>query len=197
MRDGNSTDKADTLVTYADVIRTATTSDGTLTAVFRFGPDTIDACIRDLAEEVRMLRATHLASGEYWTDHHGVIRRVPRITGRLHFKNPGHAAIRAFVFQRDGFQCQVCGVSGKVVPDDYDGRESISVDGPGFCLVADHMVSRHLGGSHHPANLQTLCDNCNSRKGSSSDAEFREKVARRKRRDAKVSARMEAFHGVR
>lgn len=88
---------------------------------------------------------------EQWTDHLGVTRPAPQILGRLkHGKCPGHAALRAFVIHRDGGKCRVCGAT-----------ES---------LVADHIVSRRNGGSHHPSNLQCLCQICNARKAGAVDA---------------------------
>lgn len=61
------------------------------------------------------------------------------------------AALRYYVMQRDGFRCQLCGVSPH--------------DGHGFTLEVDHKVSRAHGGKDDPDNLLTLCDLCNSGKG--------------------------------
>lgn len=97
-----------------------------------------------------------------WIDHRGVTRPTPQIAGRLKFRIPLHASLRAFVFIRDSFTCQRCGVKGENVPKDYDGSSTISC--ANHCLVMDHHVSRRNGGSHHPSNLVTLCDSCNSRK---------------------------------
>ena len=82
-----------------------------------------------------------------WKDHLGIERPVPQALGRLRFgKCPGHRALREFVFQRDGYKCLHCGEENRLK------------------LVADHIVSRRNGGSHHPSNLQCLCDSCNARK---------------------------------
>ncbi len=93
------------------------------------------------------------ASGErlaFWTDSDGRSWRVPRILGRLKpGKCPGHAALRAHVIARDG-ACRMCGSTSD--------------------LVADHVLSRRNGGSHHPDNLQALCSPCNSRKAATVDA---------------------------
>ena len=104
----------------------------------------------------------------FWTDHKGRRWRTPRIKGRLQFDIQCHAALRAFVFTRDGFRCQKCGISA-VPPFGYDGREPVAL-ARGWCLVADHIVSRRNGGSHHPDNLMTLCDSCNARKSGLIDA---------------------------
>lgn len=53
--------------------------------------------------------------------------------------------VRWAVFKRDGYQCQSCG--------------------SGVALTVDHIQPRSKGGRDDPANLQTLCRRCNSRKG--------------------------------
>lgn len=90
---------------------------------------------------------------DYWTDHQGKRWVVPQILGRLKpGKCPGHAALREFVIHRDGRKCVQCGESDPLR------------------LIADHIVSRRNGGSHHPDNLQCLCVSCNARKASQIDA---------------------------
>ncbi len=87
---------------------------------------------------------------EVWTDHNGRVWKVPQILGRLkHGKCPGHAALRAFVIHRDGGKCKRCGSQAD--------------------LVADHILSRANGGTHHPDNLQCLCQRCNSLKATKED----------------------------
>ncbi len=80
----------------------------------------------------------------FWTDHRGRSWLVPQIKGRLKMRSAGHRALREFVIFRDGGRCLRCGSTSS--------------------LVADHIVSRRNGGSHHPSNLQCLCDSCNARK---------------------------------
>ncbi|MES2262132.1 MAG: HNH endonuclease [Pseudomonadota bacterium] len=88
---------------------------------------------------------------------------------KLHFTRlPSHAALRAFVYQRDGFCCQWCGVSAPPPPQ-YDGKDNVltgatSKQGWDIWFVVDHVVSMRNGGSNHPQNLQMLCDPCNSAK---------------------------------
>lgn len=53
-------------------------------------------------------------------------------------------AIRAYVFERDGFRCRRCGNG----PDDAR-------------LLIDHIVPIARGGAGNPGNLQTLCEPCN------------------------------------
>lgn len=99
-----------------------------------------------------------------WTDHKGVVRRIVKHKGnpRLKFDVPLHAALRAFVFWRDGYACRFCGKGATSVPEDYDGRYTLMADG--VILVIDHILSIRRGGTHSPTNLQTLCDPCNATK---------------------------------
>lgn len=119
-----------------------------------------------------------------WVDHDGVERRVPS-PRRLKFKFPGHAALRAFVMKRDGYQCQWCGAKAVDVPEDYDGRDALKSDRiypakgrmrpfawPVY-LVVDHVLSIRNGGTNHPANMQCLCDSCNAAKSGLIDSKFR------------------------
>ena len=88
-------------------------------------------------------------SPQFWIDYSGKEWKVPTIKGRLKpGKCPGHAALREHVIERDGRKCRECG----------KGESEV------FCLVADHIVSRKNGGTHHPNNMQCLCNSCNSRK---------------------------------
>lgn len=103
-----------------------------------------------------------------WIDHNGAKWKTPTIIGRLKFECPGHAALRAFVFQRDVFTCLACGAKAIDVPSLYTGRHTLGTD-RGWCLVMDHIVPRCSGGAHHPSNLRTFCDSCNAKKGSSAE----------------------------
>lgn len=78
-----------------------------------------------------------------WTDDSGITRRTPQVIGRLRSTCPGHAAHKVFIVRRDG-HCMDCGSTDR--------------------LVADHILSRRLGGAHHPSNMQALCESCNARK---------------------------------
>lgn len=87
------------------------------------------------------------ARSKTWTDSNGNIRRVPSPSRRPRYSQFDDCAeLREYVFDRDGGQCRFCG--------DRQG------------LVVDHIVSLRNGGTNHPQNLQTLCRDCNVRKGS-------------------------------
>ncbi len=58
--------------------------------------------------------------------------------------------VRLLVLQRDDYTCRMCGLPG---------------DAPTAVLQCDHIVPRSLGGTNSPYNLQTLCKECNIRKG--------------------------------
>lgn len=101
----------------------------------------------------------------YWQDHLGRYWRLSLTKQRLRFqKIPSHAALRAFVFHRDGYQCLHCGARAtEPIPTDYTGQSTLDAQGS-WMLVTDHILSIRNGGTHHPNNLQTLCDSCNARK---------------------------------
>ncbi len=61
-------------------------------------------------------------------------------------KQPIPADLRWAVWERDNFTCQCCGARR--------------------FLTVDHILAESHGGTLDPANLQTLCRTCNSRKGS-------------------------------
>ncbi|WP_156136045.1 HNH endonuclease [Delftia sp. ZNC0008] len=105
----------------------------------------------------------------FWTDHKGRTWPVVRSSRRLKFKYPAHAALRAFVFHRDGYACVRCGVKAVNVPADYDGAEALRTNsqlssGWPDMLVADHVLTLRAGGTSTIQNLQTLCETCNRRK---------------------------------
>lgn len=107
----------------------------------------------------------------HWQDEYGAYNKTPTIAGRLKFaKIPLHAALRRFIFKRDNFTCAACGAKPvEPIPTDFSGRHTLATDrlskaGNSAALVVDHITSRRNGGSHHPSNLQTLCDSCNAAK---------------------------------
>jgi 5-methylcytosine-specific restriction protein A len=65
------------------------------------------------------------------------------------------AAVRNYVFQRDGHRCQSCGKTGKKAK-----------------LQVDHIVPLAKGGSNDLSNLQALCAHCNQRKCDRIDLRF-------------------------
>jgi 5-methylcytosine-specific restriction endonuclease McrA len=101
-----------------------------------------------------------------WVDQYGTARPVPSsLQKRLQPDQVQlHAALRAFVFWRDGYQCLDCGDIATAVPAPADHFARVLT--ARSYLVLDHKVATRDGGSNHPDNLQTLCNRCNARKGS-------------------------------
>jgi hypothetical protein len=131
---------------------------------------------------MRGLTINHLGNiSNYWTDLDGEKQPVIKSRNNLNFSIPLHAKIRRFVFFRDGFKCQICGVAPFILPDDYDGKALLECGNPlgfksknnGNYLVIDHIISLKNGGVSHPENLQVLCRNCNSRKANLIDRVWR------------------------
>jgi hypothetical protein len=61
--------------------------------------------------------------------------------------------IRAFVLDRNGFTCQMCGaVAGE--PHPYDSSKKTR-------LHIGHIVDKSMGGKDDPANLRAICSVCN------------------------------------
>lgn len=113
--------------------------------------------------------------GEFWTDHKGAAWPITRSLRRLKFRYPAHAALRAYVFHRDGYRCVKCNVTAVDVPNDYTGRWALATtgrhrDGSQALLVVDHVVTLKAGGKNEVENLQSLCELCNLRKMSEDNA---------------------------
>jgi 5-methylcytosine-specific restriction endonuclease McrA len=91
-----------------------------------------------------------MKKSQFWTDHAGKRWKVPQIKDRLRTHQiASHAALKAFVICRDGGKCKRCG--------SFEN------------LLADHIVSKRNGGTHHPDNLQCLCKTCSDRKSNFED----------------------------
>jgi len=60
---------------------------------------------------------------------------------------------RAFVLDRNGFTCQMCGaVAGEPHPEDTSRRTRLHLG---------HVIDKSLGGKDDPSNLRALCSVCN------------------------------------
>lgn len=84
----------------------------------------------------------------------------------IDFRIRKNRMLRAAVFTRDDFTCQICGWRPDFVPDDYDGLGiGIALPHPARrTLHVDHVRPRARGGASTLKNLQTLCESCNCRK---------------------------------
>lgn len=60
---------------------------------------------------------------------------------------------RAFVLDRNGFTCQMCGaVAGEAHPYDPTRQTRLHIG---------HVIDKSMGGSDEPANLRAICSVCN------------------------------------
>lgn len=69
------------------------------------------------------------------------------------FKRNVSKELRAFVLERNGYTCQMCGV-GAGDADPYDESRTVR-------LVIGHIVDQSKGGKDEPGNLRAVCTNCN------------------------------------
>jgi hypothetical protein len=60
---------------------------------------------------------------------------------------------RAFVLDRNGFTCQMCGVAaGEEHPNDAGRKTRLHIG---------HIIDKSMGGSDEPSNLRAICSVCN------------------------------------
>lgn len=60
---------------------------------------------------------------------------------------------RAWVLERDGYTCQMCGVAAGD-PDPLGGNRNVR-------LTMGHIIDKSKGGDDTPQNLRAVCTNCN------------------------------------
>ncbi len=105
--------------------------------------------VRELRNEEGMNIVTHndrstLKPGEYM-----LVSLDPVVS----FERGISKETRAFVLDRDGFTCQMCGVAaGEPHPDDA-GRNAR--------LHIGHIIDKSMGGTDDPSNLRAICSVCN------------------------------------
>jgi len=79
---------------------------------------------------------------------------------RLEYPNPQPAfareiskETRAYVLDRNGFTCQMCGaVAGELHPHDATRKTRLHIG---------HIVDKSMGGTDDPSNLKAICSVCN------------------------------------
>ena len=68
--------------------------------------------------------------------------------------------IRDRIITRDNYTCQECGANNKEYYQDfYFSNKSLS-ELVWINLQVHHIISRKMGGTDHPLNLITLCEEC-------------------------------------
>jgi hypothetical protein len=60
---------------------------------------------------------------------------------------------RAFVFERNGYTCQMCGAAAGD-PDPYNPNRTVR-------LTMGHIIEKDKGGADDANNLRAVCSNCN------------------------------------
>ena len=106
-------------------------------------------CIRELRNEVGYKILTHndrtnLKPGQY-------ILEYPN--PRPAFARSISKEVRAFVLDRNGFTCQLCGAVASEPHPYSPGRAAR--------LHVGHIIDKSMGGSGDPSNLKAICSACN------------------------------------
>jgi hypothetical protein len=106
--------------------------------------------VRELREDEGWKILTHndradLRPGEYL-----LVEAPPEL--KIALARSISAKLRAEVFDRNGFTCQMCGLTPGDT-DPYTGRK--------VRLHVGHIVDKNLGGKDELSNLRTLCSTCN------------------------------------
>ena len=107
--------------------------------------------VRELREDESWPILTHndnagLKPGQY------LLKEVPPKNSAVRFSRNISAKLRAEVLDRNGFTCQMCGLTpGEIDPD--TGRL--------VRLHLGHIVDKSIGGKDELSNLRALCSTCN------------------------------------
>lgn len=105
--------------------------------------------IRELRNEEGYQILTHndrsdLKPGQY-------ILENPKL--QLAFSREISKEVRAYVLDRNGFTCQMCGaVAGETHPYDPTRKTRLHIG---------HIIDKSMGGTDDPSNLRALCSICN------------------------------------
>jgi hypothetical protein len=107
--------------------------------------------VRELRDEEGWPILTHndttkLKPGEY------LLETKPTARPDVVFQRNISQKLRAEVLDRNGFTCQMCGLT----PSDVD-----PITGRRTRLHIGHIVDKSLGGKDEASNLRTLCSTCN------------------------------------
>jgi hypothetical protein len=105
--------------------------------------------VRELRNEEGMNIVTHndrstLKPGEYMLVN---LKPVPS------FERGISKETRAFVLDRNGFTCQMCGAAAGE-PNPYDANRKTR-------LHIGHIIDKSMGGTDEPGNLRAICSVCN------------------------------------
>jgi 5-methylcytosine-specific restriction endonuclease McrA len=107
--------------------------------------------VRELREDEGWPILTHndnagLKPGQY------LLKEPPPTKSGVSFSRTISAKLRAEVLDRNGFTCQMCGLT----PGEIDPETSRKVR-----LHIGHIVDKNIGGKEELSNLRALCSTCN------------------------------------
>lgn len=105
--------------------------------------------VRELRDEEGYQILTHrdradLKPGQYILE---TTKRVPAFARQISKET------RAYVLERNGYTCQMCGLAAGD-PDPYDPTRTVR-------LTIGHIIDKSKGGSDEPGNLRAVCSTCN------------------------------------
>lgn len=106
--------------------------------------------VRELREQENWIILTHHDSAGLKPGQYLLPERPPERA--IKFDRVISAKLRAEVFDRNGFTCQMCGLS----PGDIDPSTGRKVR-----LHVGHIKDKNLGGKDELSNLRALCSTCN------------------------------------
>jgi hypothetical protein len=107
--------------------------------------------LRELREQEGWLILSHLDTADLKPGQY-LLREEPPEKPGVVFKTGISARLRAAVLDRNGFTCQMCGLT----PGDIDPSTGRKVR-----LHVGHIVDRSHGGKDEMSNLRALCSTCN------------------------------------
>lgn len=105
--------------------------------------------VRELRSEEGLNIITHNDSSELKPGEYLLIDLKPMVA----FERGISKETRAFVLDRDGFTCQMCGAAAGE-PHPYDNRRNTR-------LHLGHVIDKSMGGTDSPNNLRAICSVCN------------------------------------
>lgn len=105
--------------------------------------------LRELRDEYGYQILSHndrreLKPGQYLLETDVRLPALPRLISK---------ETRAFVLERNGYTCQMCGAAAGD-PDSYHPGQKIR-------LTMGHIIDKSKGGTDTPENLRAVCSNCN------------------------------------
>lgn len=107
--------------------------------------------LRELREQEGWPILSHLDSAELKPGQY-LLAEKPNVKPGVKFTQGISARLRAAVLDRNGFTCQMCGLT----PGEIDPATGRPVR-----LHIGHIVDKSLGGQEELSNLRTLCSTCN------------------------------------